>query len=235
MKIYKRPEFYFLFHTIINFVLFFLIYITLFNKILEKWTIFNFSLVLIFSSILINIIFISTKNKSLKYYEKLVNKMENADDGTDLSQIMKFKFPEEDELGKLGSVLNNLIKNLNEFDRLKKEKVQLYKKEILFLINLFEKPIVITDEDGNIISFNKAFESFVKVENAVDKNSILKIFEFSIELNKTLKEVFQNKSEDFFQQFSKIAINGKLFGSLQISGFKQKTEKYQEYIILFSF
>jgi signal transduction histidine kinase len=235
MKLYKRPEFYFVFHTAINFVLFFLIYISLFNKILDKWTIFNFSIILIFLAIIINIIFLSTKNKSVKYYEKLVSKMEDSDDGSELSQFLKFKFPEEDELGRLGSVLNKLIYNLNEFDKLKKEKIQLYKKQILFLINLFEKPLVTTDNEGNIIYKNKAFENFVKIDNEANSISLLQIFEFSKELNSTLKDAFKNKSEDFFQQFSKIEINGKLYGSMQISGFKQKTEKYEGYIILFSF
>jgi transcriptional regulator with PAS, ATPase and Fis domain len=118
---------------------------------------------------------------------------------------------------------------------LKKEKIQLYKKQILFLINLFEKPLVTTDNEGNIIYKNKAFENFVKIDNEANSISLLQIFEFSKELNSTLKDAFKNKSEDFFQQFSKIEINGKLYGSMQISGFKQKTEKYEEYIILFSF
>ncbi|NMC66768.1 MAG: hypothetical protein GYA61_00935 [Spirochaetales bacterium] len=165
----------------------------------------------------------------------MVSRIEDSDDGSELSQFLKIKFPEEDELGRLGSVLNKLIYNLNEFDKLKKDKILLYKKEVLFLINLFEKPLVITDNEGNIISKNKAFESFVKINNDSNKISLLKVFEFSIDLNKTLKDVFKNKSEDFFQQFSKIEINGKLYGSIQISGFKQKTDRYEEYIILFSF
>lgn len=234
MKFYKRPEFYFLFHTIINFILFFLVYISLFNKILDRWTIFNFSIILTILSIVLNIIFLSIRNKSLKYYVKIVNKIEKTDDGSEISSFQNLKFPEEDELGKLGSVLNKLLSNLNEFDKLKKEKIKLYKKEIIFLINLFEKPLALIDENGNLIMANKSFESFANIKGDYSKESIFKIFEFSIEINKTLKDAVNNKSEDFFQQFSKIEINGKFFNSLQISGFRQKTEKYAEYIILFS-
>ncbi len=234
MKIYKRPEFYFVFHTAFNFILFFLVYISLFNKVLDRWTLFNFAIILIILSIIINIIFLSIKNKSLKYYVKLVNKIEELEDGSELSQFEKVKFPEEDELGKLGSVLNKLMFNLNEFDQIKKEKIQLYKKEIIFLINFFEKPIVIVDENGIILTANKSFEIFANLGHENSKNSIFKVFEFSVELNKTLKEVFKNKSEDFFQQFSKIEVNGKLYNSLQISGFRQKIQRFTEYIILFS-
>lgn len=235
MKLYKKPEFYFIFHTLINFILFFLIYISLFNLNIDKWAIFNFSIALIIISIIINIVFFAIKNKSLKYYVKLVNKLEESEDGSELSQFQKMKFPEEDELGRLGSVLNKFLENIYEFDSLKKEKIQLYRKEILFLLNFFEKPIVIIDEEGNIILFNKSFENFINIDKDEIKNNIRKVFEFSLELHKTLDEVIKNKSEDFFQQFSKIVINGKLYNSLQISGFKIKTDKYLEYIILISY
>jgi len=190
---------------------------------------------MIILSILINILFLSLKNKSLKYYQKLVNRIEESDDGSELSQLNKYKFPEEDELGQLGSALNKLLSNINEFDLLKKEKILLYKKEISFLLNLFEKPIILTNDEGDIISTNKAFNSFIKIDTENLKPSIYKTFELSIELVKAFKDVFKNKSEDFFQQFSKIEINGKLYNSIQISGFKIRTEKYIEYIILFSF
>ncbi len=231
MKFYKRPESYFLIHTGLNFILFFLVYISLFNKIIDKWTIFNFSIIMIILSIILNIIFLSLKNKSLKYYQKIVSRFEDLEDGSDLNQINKYRFPEEDELGKLGSVLNKLLNNLKEFDELKKEKIQLSNKEISFLINLFEKPIVFTDDQGKILHKNKAFNS--NFQN--DRDNIFENFENSIELINTLMDVFKNKSEDFFHQFSKIEINGKLYNSFQISGFKINTAKYVEYIILFSF
>ena len=235
MKFYKKPEFYFAIHTALHFILFFFIYITTFNKILDKWTIFNFSIIIISISILINITFLSIRNKSLKYYKKLVSKIEESESGAELSQLAKFKFPEEDELGRLGSVLNKLILNLCEFDNLKKEKIILFKKEISFFLNFFEKPIIITGSSGEIISYNKACESFIDIKKDNLPKNIIELFEYSHEIKKILEDVYKNKSEDFFQQFSKIVINGKLYNSIQISGFKQKTNIYTEYIILFSF
>ena len=249
MRFYKKPEFFFFIHTAIAFLLFFLFYISLFSPQIDSYNLFNISIVLVVLSLALNFIFLSLKNKSIKYYKKIVTKLENIQDGTDIEHLEKLTFPEEDELGNLGSVLNTLTRNIIEFDTVKRDKINLFRKEVTFLINLNDKPLVISDDKGIIQLANSAFSILLEknIEEIIGKN-FLSFLEFDynelplnnkfrnknnqIELVNLFKNAFKNKSEDFFQQFSNIMLNKKYYHSLQIGGFKQASGNFIEYCII---
>jgi len=142
-----------------------------------------------------------------------------------------------------------LTRNIIEFDTVKRDKINLFRKEVTFLINLNDKPLVISDDKGIIQLANSAFSILLEknIEEIIGKN-FLSFLEFDynelplnnkfrnknnqIELVNLFKNAFKNKSEDFFQQFSNIMLNKKYYHSLQIGGFKQASGNFIEYCII---
>lgn len=105
-------------------------------------------------------ILIGFRGKSLKEYEKILDRLKRSSSNFSLN----IKFPSEDTLGNLGTILNRLILELQTFDKIKQQKYLLERVKVKEIIELFQEPVYILDSRLEADVFNAAFEDTFDVE-----------------------------------------------------------------------
>ena len=102
--------------------------------------------------------------KGINVYTKIIEKITGAQQSDNFTLSTSI-FPEEDELGNLGSHLNNYTKTLKKFDELKKQRIFFERQKLNVILDLMEYPILITNKNQVCIAVNTGFYEEFKFED----------------------------------------------------------------------
>lgn len=132
-------------------------------------------------------------NRFLKPMEYLISSIRKVKEG-DLDQIISITT--DDELGKLATEFNNMIKRLKQYEESQLGKIMDERNKTLSIVKSISDPLLVLNSDYKIILLNNAAEELFGIEekNAVNKNFLLsvkdeKLFE---EINSIVDSNFVN-------------------------------------------
>ncbi len=174
MVFYRKSSFYvvlFYIFLLTNLILKYLNYVSIAR---DLGIYFYISLIIfLFASIGILAYFL-LRVKSLSIYKRYIK---NLDKTNYINFLLNPNFPNNDELGNLGSYINKLISTMREFDDLKKNKLMLKNKLNNSLVNKINKPMMILDDEFEIEIIN---DSFLKEFKELKERKLLNIKSSSI-------------------------------------------------------
>jgi signal transduction histidine kinase len=129
--------------------------------IADAVTIFRLVVIFLFGAgfVISAIILVVTQQRGFTAYKRIIDRLASAKS----SQFnLNISFPEQDELGDLGSYLNRFVKELREFDRIKVERMRAAQQQVNFLAEAMEKGVLLVSRENKIDFANSHFRELFK-------------------------------------------------------------------------
>ncbi|KAA5807993.1 ATP-binding protein [Thermoanaerobacterium thermosaccharolyticum] len=122
-------------------------------------------------------------NRFLKPMEYLISSIRKVKEG-DLDQIISITT--DDELGKLATEFNNMIKRLKQYEESQLGKIMDERNKTLSIVKSISDPLLVLNSDYKIILLNSAAEELFGIE---EKNAVNKHFLLSVKDEKLFEEI----------------------------------------------
>ncbi|MEG6569082.1 ATP-binding protein [Thermoanaerobacterium thermosaccharolyticum] len=122
-------------------------------------------------------------NRFLKPMEYLISSIRKVKEG-DLDQIISITT--NDELGKLATEFNNMIKRLKQYEESQLGKIMDERNKTLSIVKSISDPLLVLNSDYKIILLNSAAEELFGIE---EKNAVNKHFLLSVKDEKLFEEI----------------------------------------------
>jgi len=136
------------------------------------------------------LIFITSFRSHAGKYNRIIDKLDIVKAGT--FSLSNISFPKEDEFGNLGERLNKLIRILNDFDKMKADKLIASNNKLLLLGNKIEEAICVITPEFRFSFSNNAFNTAFDLKESKEHFKINAVFQ-SPELEEIInKTIFKN-------------------------------------------
>jgi transcriptional regulator with PAS, ATPase and Fis domain len=135
--------------------------------------------------VITSLLFVAVRRRGFVAYKRIIDRLSSE---RSMNFNLNITFPETDEFGNLGKVLNKFIEQMRQFDKIKVERLRTSQQKVAALSEAIDKGVMVISSE-NRISF--ANSHVIKLLNIGDKTVI------GLPINKVIEnETLQNSLEE---------------------------------------